>query len=101
MKLNIYVCKDTISTETICTFSSITDGQAVRDNAIYLKRMHPLTDLLIYQVAELDSQTLELKAVPLRQVSWDSYKFPENPMIPKGVTIPETPKKQTKEKETK
>lgn len=78
--LNVYSVRDTVANAIVCTFSCPNDGLAIRENAPALSKVAPLGDLEISQLGELDSDTMELKAIPRRIISWDSYKFPESPI---------------------
>lgn len=79
--LKIYCVRDKVADTVICTLSSANDGTAIRENARALSQVAPLGDLELSQVADLDPKTLSVTPVPIRIVNWESYKFPENPVL--------------------
>lgn len=77
MKFNVYTVWDAIAAEALTTFTSKTDGMAIRENLPTLARMRPIKDLTLYRIGEFDDETLEIKPTEKQLVSWQTYKFPE------------------------
>lgn len=80
MKTNLYMVKDTISNKVLCGFICANDGLAVRENIVPLSKAAPLGDLSLFRVGTVDDESMLVEYVPPVLVSWDSYKFPENPL---------------------
>lgn len=80
MKTNLYIVKDTISNKALCGFISANDGLAVRENIVALSKAVPLGDLSLFRVGKIDDESMFIEYEPPVLVSWDSYKFPENPL---------------------
>ncbi len=80
MKTNLYMVKDTISNKILCGFISANDGLAVRENIVALSKAVPLGDLSLFRVGKVDDESMLVEYEPPVLVSWDSYKFPENPL---------------------
>lgn len=83
--LNLYCVRDKVADNVICSFSCPNDGLAVRENLPSLSKVAPLGDLELNRIGQLDEKTLEVSAVPVTVVAWDSYKFPESPLKPISV----------------
>ena len=77
MIYNVYTVWDAVAAEAMTTFTSKTDGMAVRENLPTLARIRPIKDLTLYRIGEFDNETCELKPKEKQLVSWESYKFPE------------------------
>lgn len=80
MKTNLYMVKDSISSQVLCGFVACNDGMAVRDNIVALSKAVPLGDLALYCVGTVDTESMFVEYSAPRLVLWDSYKFPENPL---------------------
>lgn len=81
---NLYCVYDRTAGRTVVTFQAENDGLAVRDNAPQLSKVCPIGDLELYHVGVIDVESRYIKSFETwKKVSWDSYKFPENPFVKK------------------
>lgn len=86
MVLNVYVAFDKIGKRVVCTFSSPSDGLAVRENAPALSKVIPLGDIELRRIGSLDDESLVYTPVlddgnkNYVSVDWNSYQFPESPL---------------------
>lgn len=82
MTLGLYSAFDTVGKRSICVFASASDGLAVRENAPALSKVIPLGDVQLRKIGEVDDSSLKVFAYdePV-VVSWESYKFPESPVL--------------------
>lgn len=80
--LKIYSVRDKVAQSIVCTFHCANDGLAVRENAPALSKVAPLGDLEMVHIGNLDESTFEIEKVPIKIVDWNSYKFPESPILP-------------------
>lgn len=74
---NVYALRDVVANDTKTVFHMKTDGLAVRSILPVYAPKFPLKDLVLYQIGTYNDDTMEITAVPVRVVSWDSYKFPQ------------------------
>lgn len=82
--VSLYCVYDRVASRTVCTFQAENDGLAVRDNAPSLAKVCPIGDLELYRVGKIDVASRNIILDPSWcLVSWDSYKFPENPFVAK------------------
>lgn len=79
--LNLYCVRDKVADNVVCTFTCANDGLAVRENVVALSKVAPLGDLELNRVGTLDEKTLAVSSSPVTVVSWESYKFPETPLL--------------------
>lgn len=75
--LNIYALRDVVADDTKTVFHMKTDGLAVRSILPVYASKYPLQDLVLYHIGTYNDDTMEIKSIPPRVVSWDSYKFPQ------------------------
>lgn len=82
MTLGLYSAFDTVGKRSICVFASASDGLAVRENAPALSKVIPLGDVQLRKIGEIDDSSLKVTVYdePV-SVSWESYKFPESPIL--------------------
>lgn len=74
---------DVVGNQTVNVSMASSDGLFVRQNANIIAQQFPLTDIRLYEIAQFDSNSLEtIPTLPPRLISWDSYKYPENPLEP-------------------
>lgn len=80
--MKIYSVFDKVAQKTLCVFAAPNDGLAIRENARSIARIMPLGDASLvytgYDVA--DDGKIEIKSES-SLVDWNSYKFPENPIL--------------------
>ena len=79
--MNVYTAFDKVANKPLCVFASPSDGLAIRENAPALSRVLPLGDIELRKIGTI-SDDCKLESVEMSVVSWDSYKFPENPIQP-------------------
>ena len=95
--MRIYSVFDKVAQKTLCVFSSPNDGLAIRENVRSVARLMPLGDAeLRFTGCEIDDSTGEISYSddPHGVVSWDSYKFPENPIKDPSSNTPNVQKVQ-------
>lgn len=85
--LNVYCVRDSVADDSFVTFTALNDAMAIRDNLPALSRVRPVKDLIFYCVGSFDSVSMVLSACPPRQVSLDSYKFPEQKVNSHNVNV--------------
>lgn len=84
MKTKVYALVNNVDGGIVSSVSlASNDGICVRDNLPALKRLFPyvLDDMQFFEVGEISDGGVLVACSP-RAVSWDSYKFPENPVTP-------------------
>lgn len=74
---NVYALRDVVANDTKTVFHMKTDGLAVRSILPVYAPKFPLKDLILYQIGTYNDDTMEITPVPVRVVSWDCYKFPQ------------------------
>lgn len=79
--MNIYTAFDKVANKPLCVFASPSDGLAIRENAPALSRVLPLGDIELRKIGTI-SDDCKIESCDMSTVSWDSYKFPENPIAP-------------------
>lgn len=77
--MNVYTAFDKVANKPLCVFASPSDGLAIRENAPALSRVLPLGDIELRCIGSI-SDDCKLISSDMTVVSWDSYKFPENPL---------------------
>lgn len=82
MILKLYCVRDKVADKSLCVFTAVNDGMAIRENGVALSRVAPLGDLELNAIGTFDDETMEIAKTPNVIVSWDSYKFPESPVKP-------------------
>lgn len=80
------MCKDLHLNKVLYCFEADSDAVAVRAQAPIISRMIPLGDSQLIYIGSYDTDTNKLIPDDCRVVSWDCYKFPENP-LKKGTPI--------------
>ncbi len=88
----IYSVFDKVAGKVLCSFSAPNDGMAIRENLPALSRVLPIGDTELRCLGELDdTKCVIMPYDSFSVVSWDSYKFPENPIspLPKGSPLKE------------
>lgn len=84
MKTNLYALVNKVDGGSVVSVSlAANDGICVRDNLPALKRLFPyvLDDMEFVQIGEISDGAVCTFVKP-RSVEWESYKFPENPVVP-------------------
>lgn len=86
MRVNLYCAFDKISQKSLCVMSDVNDGMVIRNNAQALSKALPLGDVEIRFIGTFDDSDMSILPAgkDYRVVSWDSYKFPENPFSKKA-----------------
>lgn len=95
--MRIYSVFDKVAQKTLCVFASPNDGLAIRENVRSIARLMPLGDAeLRFTGYEIDDSTgdFSLSNCTRDVVSWDSYKFPENPIKDSSSNTPNVQKVQ-------
>lgn len=84
MKSKLYALVNCVDGGSVVSVSlASNDGICIRDNLPALKRLFPyvLEDMKFFEVGEVSDGGSVVSCEP-REVSWDSYKFPENQVTP-------------------
>lgn len=76
---NIYSISDKVAGSSLYVVDATNDGMVIRTQAPQLGKNIPLGDVEIFQIAYFNPETLSITPCEPRLVSWESYKFPENP----------------------
>lgn len=81
--MKIYSVFDKVAQKTLCVFAAPNDGLAIRENARSIARIMPLGDAsLVYTGFDIEDSTGNVeKKTNFSVVDWNSYKFPENPIV--------------------
>lgn len=86
MKVRLYCAFDKTANKSLCVFSDVNDGMAIRNNVIALSKVVPLGDLELRFLGCFDDVDMSIN--PLGKdyvvIDWNSYKFPESPIKKEG-----------------